>query len=142
MRIMGLDFGTKRIGVAMSDELLITAQGLDSIERRDLEVDLATINTLVKDNGVAEIVIGLPLNMNGTHSAKTKEAIDFMDSLSKTVAIPIKTWDERLTSLQAERALLEADMSRQKRKRLSDKLAAQIILQNYLDFRKDNKGDV
>ena len=136
MRILGLDFGTKRIGVAISDELLITAQGLQTIERRALDADLDKIRNVINENGVSEVVVGLPLNMNGTYSAKTKEVVQFMDSLSKAIDIPVKTWDERLTTMQAERALLEADVSRAKRRRVADKLAAQIILQSYLDSRK------
>jgi len=136
MRILGLDFGTKRIGVAISDELLITAQGLQTIERRALDADLDKIRNVIKENGVSEVVVGLPLNMNGTYSAKTKEVVQFMDSLSKAIDIPVKTWDERLTTMQAERALLEADVSRAKRRKVADKLAAQIILQSYLDSRK------
>lgn len=136
MRILGLDFGTKRIGVAMSDELLLTAQGLDTIQRKELKSDLALINEIVSSNGVGEIIVGLPLNMNGTYSEKTKEAVLFVDDLKKTTSIPVKTWDERLSSMQADRAMLEGDMSRAKRRKLSDKLAAQIILQSYLDSRK------
>lgn len=136
MRIMGLDFGTKRIGIAVSDELLLTAQGLDSLYRKELKSDLAEISRLVQENDVREIVVGLPLNMNGTYSAKTKEVVEFVDELSKAVKTPVKTWDERLTSMQAERVLLEANASRAKRKIVTDKLAAQIILQSYLDSRK------
>lgn len=136
MRILGLDFGAKRIGVAMSDELLLTAQGRDTIQRKDLKSDLALIKGIVDSSGVSEVIVGLPLNMNGTYSGKTKEAVSFADELMKTVSVPIKTWDERLTSIQADRAMLEGDMSRAKRRKLSDKLAAQIILQSYLDSRK------
>jgi putative Holliday junction resolvase len=136
MRIMALDFGTKRIGVAMSDELLLTAQGFDTIQHRDLKSDLALIKGLVDSNGVSEIIVGLPLNMNGTYSEKTKEAVLFAGELEKVVSVPVKTWDERLTSMQADRAMLEGDMSRAKRRKLSDRLAAQIILQSYLDSRK------
>ncbi len=132
MRILGLDVGTKRIGVALSDALLITAQGLDTIYRKDLKSDLETIKKIADENSVSEIVVGLPLNMSGTYSEKTKEVAAFIDSLKGACAIPVKTWDERLTSLQAERIMLESDMSRDKRKRLSDKIAAQIILQSYL----------
>lgn len=133
---MGLDFGTKRIGIAISDELLITAQGVNSLERKELKYDLEEISRLARENNVEEIVVGLPLNMNGTYSAKTKEAAVFVDELLKVVNIPVKTWDERLTSAQAERVLLEADVSRAKRKKVTDKLAAQIILQSYLDARR------
>ncbi|MFA5142766.1 MAG: Holliday junction resolvase RuvX [Candidatus Omnitrophota bacterium] len=136
MRIMSLDVGTKRIGVAMSDELLLTAQGADTIQRSSLEADIGRIKDLAAANGVAEIVVGLPISMNGSYSAKTNEVIEFSDKLAKAVDLPVKKWDERLTTVQAERALLEADMSRAKRKRAIDKVAAQIILQSYLDSRK------
>jgi len=134
---MGIDFGTKRIGIAVSDELLLTAQGLDTIRRRDLKSDLAIIKGIVESNGVGEVIVGLPLNMNGTYSEKTREAVSFVGELEKVISIPIKTWDERLTSMQADRAMLEGDMSRAKRRKLSDRLAAQIILQSYLDSRKN-----
>ena len=136
MRIMGIDLGTKRIGVAVSDELFLTAQGLESIQHRDFNTDLVSINSVVAEYGVGEIVVGLPLNMNGTDSEKTREARTFADDLEKAVKMPVKLWDERLTSVAAERALLEADMSRGRRRQLSDKLAAQFILQGYLDSRK------
>ncbi|MEI6863028.1 MAG: Holliday junction resolvase RuvX [Candidatus Omnitrophota bacterium] len=133
---MGLDYGTKRIGVAMSDELLLTAQGSKTIFNNTLSETIAAIGKLINDNGVVEIVVGLPISMNGTHSQKTKEVIVFTEELMKSVPVPVKTWDERLTTAQAERALLEADMSRAKRKRLNDMVAAQLILQGYLDHRR------
>ena len=136
MRILGLDVGTKRIGVALSDGLFITSQGLETIYRQTLDKDLETIKNVIKENDVGEVVVGLPLNMNGTYSQKTKEVVEFMDNLSKAIGIPVKTWDERLTTVQAERVLLEADVSRRKRRQTADRLAAQIILQGYLDSRK------
>lgn len=136
MRIMALDVGTKRIGVAMSDELFLTAQGAETIYRTALGADIEKIKKTAADNSVSEIVVGLPINMNGTYGAKTKEVIEFMDNLAKAVTVPVKTWDERLTTVQAERALLEADVSRAKRKKSIDRLAAQIILQSYLDSLK------
>ncbi|MFA5146390.1 MAG: Holliday junction resolvase RuvX [Candidatus Omnitrophota bacterium] len=136
MRIMALDVGTRRIGVALSDELLITAQGAETIERKEPDRDMALIKDFASKNSVGEIVVGLPLNMNGSYSAKTKEVVQFMDGLSRSVGLPITTWDERLTTVQAERAMLEADLSRAKRRRRADKVAAQIILQSYLDSRK------
>jgi len=139
MRILALDFGTKRIGVAMSDELLLTAQGSQTIYRSEPAKDLELIANLVKENGVSEVIVGLPLSMDGSYSAKTREVVEFADSLSKVIDVPIKTWDERLTTVVAERALLEADMSRAKRKKLTDKLAAQVILQGYLDSRGKGK---
>jgi RNAse H-fold protein YqgF len=136
MRIMALDFGTKRIGVAVSDELLLTGQGRDTIQRRELKGDLDLIKGIVAADGVSEVIVGLPLNMNGTYSEKTREVVSFVGELEKVIGVPVKTWDERLTSKQADRAMLEGDMSRAKRRKLSDKLAAQIILQSYLDSRK------
>ena len=133
---MGLDYGTKRIGVAMSDELLLTAQGSKTIFNNTASESIAVIAGLVKSSGVAEVIIGLPVSMNGSHSQKTKEVIAFAEELMKALPVPVKTWDERLTTAQAERALLEADMSRSKRKRLNDMVAAQLILQGYLDHRK------
>ena len=136
MRIMALDLGTKRIGVAMSDELFITAQGADTIYRASLDQDLAKIKKVAEDNGVGEIVLGLPINMNGTHGPKAREVMEFIDSLKNVIAIPVNTWDERLTTVQAQNVLLEADVSRFKRKRSIDRIAAQFILQSYLDSRK------
>ncbi|MFA6142562.1 MAG: Holliday junction resolvase RuvX [Candidatus Omnitrophota bacterium] len=136
MRIMGLDVGTKRIGVALSDELFITAQGSATIERKTLESDLEEIKRVARENSVEEIVVGLPISMNGSYSEQTRKVVEFKDSLSKAVDIPVVTWDERLTTVQAERTLLEADVSRAKRRKAIDKLAAQAILQNFLDSRK------
>ena len=136
MRIMGLDVGTKRIGVALSDELFITAQGFATIERKTIESDLEEIKRAAKENSVEEIVVGLPISMNGSYSAQTKEVVKFTEDLSKSTDIPVVTWDERLTTVQAERTLLEADISRSKRRGAVDKLAAQLILQSYLDSRK------
>jgi putative Holliday junction resolvase len=136
MRIMALDYGTKRIGVAMSDELMMTAQGMETIERSDPAKDIEIIRSLAERNGVAEIVVGLPLNMNGTYSEKTKEAVAFAETVRRAVAVPVNTWDERLTTAEVERVMLSADVSRAKRRRASDRLAAQVILQSYLDSRK------
>ena len=133
---MGLDYGTKRIGVAMSDELLLTAQGSKTIFNNTLSGTIAAISKLIQENDIVEVIVGLPISMNGSHCQKTKEVIEFAENLMKSVPVPVKTWDERLTTAQAERALLEADMSRAKRKRLNDMVAAQLILQGYLDFRK------
>jgi putative Holliday junction resolvase len=136
VRIMALDFGTRRIGVAISDGLQITAQGAESIQRSSLNEDIGRIDALVRENEVSEIVVGLPLSMNGTSSEKTKEAMKFADDLARRVSVPVKTWDERLTSVQAEKILLEADTTRARRKHLSDKIAAQLILQSYLDSKR------
>ncbi|MBN2452840.1 MAG: Holliday junction resolvase RuvX [Candidatus Omnitrophica bacterium] len=136
MRILGLDFGTKRIGVAISDELLLTAQGMDTIYRKELKRDLEAIAGIVKENNVTEIVVGLPVSMDGTHSRKTKETLEFIDLLAKSVTVPVRSWDERLTTVQADRSMLERGMDSFKRRQLADKIAAQLILQGYLDCRK------
>jgi putative holliday junction resolvase len=136
MRIMALDVGTKRIGVAMSDELFLTAQGGETIYRTALPADIAKIKKAIDDNMVGELIVGLPINMDGSHGPKAREIDEFIENLAKAITIPIKKWDERLTTMQAERTLLEADVSRAKRKHAIDKLAAQLILQSYLDSRK------
>lgn len=135
-RILGLDYGSKRIGIAVSDELLITAQGRETLERRTPAQDMAAINKIISENAVVEVVVGLPISMDGTHSDKTRETLAFAESLSRSVKVPVTTYDERLTTMQAEKALLEGDMSRSKRKGLRDMVAAQLILQAYLDSRK------
>lgn len=133
---MALDVGTKRIGVAMSDELFLTAQGAETIRCMTPDADFAKIKKMVEENAVGEIVVGLPINMNGTYGPKAKEVLDFIDKLTKMISVPIKTWDERLTTAQGQRMLIEADVSRAKRKGAIDMIAAQIILQSYLDSRK------
>ena len=130
MRILGLDVGEKRIGVAMSDGLGITAQGLDTIERTDEKA----LSGIVSENDVGEIVVGLPLNMDGSEGERAKDAILYAEKLKENYpTIRIKMWDERLSTAHAEREMIKGDLSRRKRKRSSDRMAAQLILQNYLD---------
>ncbi len=132
-RIIALDIGEKRIGVAVSDALNITAQGLETIKRTSREATLKKIRALIKQYGAAKMVIGMPFNMDGTQGASAKAAKEFADILRKETALSIEMVDERLTSAQGERMLLEADVSRKKRKTSIDKIAAQLILQTYLD---------
>ncbi|MBU4312082.1 MAG: Holliday junction resolvase RuvX [Candidatus Omnitrophica bacterium] len=129
-RILGLDVGEKRIGVAVSDALGITAQGLETIKQKDA---LAEIKSLIKQYDVEKIIIGMPLNMNGSKGERARFTDDFLVLLKKETDIETLTVDERLTTAQGERILLEADLSRKKRKRSIDKIAAQLILQTYLD---------
>lgn len=133
MRIMGLDYGDKKIGVAVSDELRWTAQGVTVIERRQPSSDMERIAEYVRSYDVSEIVVGLPKNMNGTIGPRGEQCIAFAKKLSLALSVPVHLWDERLSTVSAERTLLEADVSRKKRRRVVDQLAASFILQNYLD---------
>ncbi|MFC5471679.1 Holliday junction resolvase RuvX [Cohnella suwonensis] len=135
MRIMGLDYGERRIGVSMSDLFGWTAQGLEVIDRKVVADFMARISELVREYGVEEIVVGLPKNMNGTIGPSGENCIAFAESLKQTLDLPVRLWDERLTTVAAERALLEADVSRSKRKKVIDKMASAILLQGYLDSR-------
>lgn len=134
MRILGLDVGEKRIGVAISDPLGWTAQGLTTIQRSNSELeDIETVLEIVKKYQVTSIVVGLPRNMNGTYGPQTEYIKNFAEKLAQKTQVKIDFWDERLTTVAAERALLEADLSRKRRKKVVDKVAAVVILQNYLD---------
>ncbi|GIP45001.1 putative pre-16S rRNA nuclease [Paenibacillus sp. J45TS6] len=133
MKILGLDYGDRRIGVALSDAFGWTAQGLEVIERRREGDEIARITELVKMNEVSEIVVGLPKNMNGTVGPRGEICIEFAETLRETLDLPVHLWDERLSTVSAERTLVDADVSRKKRKKVVDKMAASLILQNYLD---------
>lgn len=133
MKVMGLDYGDRRIGVAVSDAFGWTAQGLEVIERRGDNSELGKIAYLIRDLEIGEVVVGLPKNMNGTVGPRGEICIEFANQLKELLGLPVHLWDERLTTRSAERALLEADVSRKKRKQVVDKLAASLILQNYLD---------
>jgi putative holliday junction resolvase len=140
MRIMAFDVGDKTIGVAVSDLMGWTAQGVEVIRRSSWQNDLDRINQLVQTYEVEEFVVGLPLNMNGTEGPRAELSRRFGEKLQSISALPIHFWDERLTTVAAERVLLEADMSRQKRKQKIDQVAATFILQNFLDARANRKG--
>ncbi|WP_048600415.1 Holliday junction resolvase RuvX [Rubeoparvulum massiliense] len=133
MRTMGLDVGSKTIGVAISDEMGWTAQGITTIHRRSQEEDLGAIRQLVDEYQVSHIVVGFPKNMNNTIGPSGELCLQFAELLQKELEIGITMWDERLTTMAAERTLIEADISRKKRKVVIDKLAATLILQSYLD---------
>lgn len=132
MRVIGLDIGDKRIGIAISDEMGWTAQGLRTIIRR-ANNEISEIKEIIEEYEVKEILVGLPKNMNGSIGPQGKKVIAFAERLKTALSLPILFWDERLTTVRAEKTLLEADLSRKKRKGLRDKLAAQFILQGYLD---------
>lgn len=133
MRIMGLDYGDRKIGVAVSDLFGWTAQGLEVIERRREGMEFVRIAELVREYEVAEIVVGLPKNMDGSVGFRGDICIEFANKLKEQLDLPIHLWDERLTTVSAERTLIEGNVSRKKRKQVIDKMAASLILQNYLD---------
>ncbi|WP_195575972.1 Holliday junction resolvase RuvX [Paenibacillus sp. 1001270B_150601_E10] len=134
MRILGLDYGDRKIGVAVSDALGWTAQGLEVIVRTSEERDLKRLEQIVKDHEVEAIVLGLPKNMNGTVGPRGEISIAYAETLRQSLGLPVHLWDERLSTVSAERTLLEADVSRKKRRQVVDKMAATIILQTYLDY--------
>ena len=136
MRIMGLDFGAKTVGVAISDPLLVTAQGIEIIRRKDenkLRQTLARIEELILAYQVEEIVLGLPKNMNDTLGARVELTNEFKEKLERRTGLPVHMWDERLTTVAADKAMMEAGIRRENRKEYVDKSAAVFILQGYLD---------
>ncbi len=144
-KIMGLDVGDATIGVAISDGLLLTAQGKTTIRRTSLKVDIDLLIDYIVDEKINKIVVGLPKNMNGTIGPQAEKTQDFAKKLAKKIKysdriedrdIEMIMWDERLTSKAAERSMLEANLSRKKRKKIIDKIAAIYILQGYLDSRR------
>lgn len=132
-RILALDPGTKRVGVALSDELGWTAQPLETFERKTLAADLAHIKELVRRHAVREIVIGMPVRMDGRVGPAAQAVQQFLDAVQAAVGIPVTAWDERLTTKAAEQMLIEADVSRKKRKGAVDRVAAALLLKSYLD---------
>jgi len=140
MRILGIDLGKKRVGIALSDELGWTAQGLETFERQDIDKDLEHLAHLIKTYGVEELVIGLPMDQKGEVGTAAREILSFVELCKKQLGLPVTTWDERFTTVAATRSLIEAELSRKKRKKVVDKVAAVFILQGYLDKRnKDRK---
>ncbi len=133
MRIMGLDLGTKTIGVAVSDPLGWTAQGVKTIQRVGLKKDIEEIKLLINEYSVEKIVLGMPKNMNGTIGEAGERSLDFAKHIKNKTGIEVILEDERLTTAAAQRTLIEADMSRKKRKKVVDTVAATYILQTYLD---------
>src|SRR3990167_9097583 len=133
MRILGIDYGQKRIGLAVSDLLGITAQWLETLPNRGAKPMIADLVKICKDSQVNEIVIGLPVNMNGSHGPKAEEILRLIPVIEKATGIVVKSWDERLTSRQADRLMIEQGLSRQRQKLNSDRLAATLILQSYLE---------
>ena len=135
-RILGLDFGSKTVGVAVSDPLGITAQGVETIPREQenkLRRTLARIEALIQEYQVDSIVLGFPKNMNNTVGERGEKTLAFCETLKRRTGIPVVLWDERLTTVTADRVLMESGVRREERKEYVDKLAAVLILQNYLD---------
>jgi len=135
-RYLGVDLGTRRIGVALSDELGLIAQALPTLEPPKEEDTLAAIQALIDRHGVAEVVVGLPKNMDGTLGPAAEKALAFAKRLEEGGRVKVTMWDERLTSKAAERLLIEAEVRRAKRKRTVDQMAAVLILQGFLDRRR------
>lgn len=144
MRIMGLDFGSKTVGVAISDELLITAQGIEIIRRKEenkLRQTLARIEELILEYGVTEIVLGYPKNMNDTLGERVEKTEEFKEKLERRTGLPVALWDERLTTVAADRAMMEAGIRRENRKDYVDQIAASFILQGYMDLKKNKSNN-
>ncbi len=136
MRIMGLDYGSKTVGVAISDPLLITAQGIETITRKDenkLRKTCARIEALISEYEVDRIVLGFPKLMNNDIGERAKKTMEFGEMLTKRTGLEVVMWDERLTTVEAERTLIENHIRRENRKKYIDKIAAVFILQGYLD---------
>ena len=141
MRIMGLDFGSKTVGVAISDPLLITAQGIEIIRRKEenkLRKTLARIEELIEEYEVGEIVLGLPKNMNDTEGERVRLSLEFKDKLERRTGLHVHMWDERLTTVEADNIMMEAKIRREDRKEYVDMIAAQLILEGYLEYGREN----
>ena len=139
MRIMSLDVGSRTIGIACSDALLMTAQGIETIRRTSLEKDFNRLQELIAEYEVHELVVGMPKNMNGTKGERAEKTEEFVEKMKEVIDLPVSYWNERLSTVMAERQLIVADVSRKKRKSVIDKMAAVVILQGYLDRLQFNK---
>ncbi len=133
MRALGLDVGSKTVGVALSDALRITAQALTTVRRTNQRDDLLALRKLVQENEVTTLVVGLPLHMNGSEGDSAAAARKLGDALGEDTQLPVIYWDERLSTTEAQRVLLEGNVSRKKRKEVIDQVAAALILQGWLD---------
>jgi putative Holliday junction resolvase len=143
-KYLGLDLGQKTIGVAFSDDLGLTAQSLVTINRRGLKNDLEALAKIIEERVITGLVVGLPINMNGTMGEAARGVLKTVEVLQSTFKLPVYTFDERLSTVDAERILLEADLSRKKRKKVIDRLAAALILQGFLDqqkYQRKNGGE-
>jgi putative pre-16S rRNA nuclease len=132
-RVLGLDVGSKRIGIAVSDPLGITAQGLETLQRQNKRLDFEKLEKLARDYSVAEVVVGFPLRMSGAEGSQAEKMHRFADELRERLQIPVHLWDERLTSAEANRLLRETEMSIQRRAQVVDQMAAVLILQSWME---------
>ena len=140
MRIIGLDFGSKTVGVAMSDELLITAQGVEIVRRKSptkLRQTLARIEEIIAEYGAERIVLGYPKNMNNTEGERCAKTLEFKEMLERRTSLPVILWDERLTTVSADQVMMESGIRREDRKKYVDRIAAEFIIQGYLDSLKN-----
>lgn len=135
-RIMALDYGERRIGVALSDPLRVMATPLLTLNRKSREVDLGILADLARAHEVGRIVVGLPIGMDGARGEQVRRVESFIEMVGRATGLPVDPWDERLTTAQAEKALLEGDVSRRRRREVIDQVAAVILLQSYLDARR------
>lgn len=143
MRIIGLDFGSKTVGVAVSDELLITAQGIEIVRRKSenkLRQTLARIEELIKEHNVEKIVLGFPKNMNNSEGERCEKTLEFKEMLERRTGLTVELWDERLTTVAADNLMMEAGIRRENRKEYVDQIAASFILQGYLDYLQNEKN--
>jgi putative Holliday junction resolvase len=137
-RILALDLGARRIGLAVSDPLRLTAQGLETLQRKNKRADLEHLAQLVQKYDVVEIVLGLPLHMSGGETAQSRRSAEFAEELKEKLHLPVHLWDERLTSAQANRLLRESEISIRRRGQAVDRMAATLILQSFLEARRAN----
>jgi len=134
MRYLGIDFGTKRLGLSTSDEMGIIAGKYGTIQRKGTKTDLNRLKSIIDQEGIQKVVVGYPKNMDGSSGDTARKVEDFVSKLREHIDIPVDTWDERLSSISAEKVLIMGDVRRNKRKKVIDQLSAVIILQNYLDY--------
>ena len=140
-RLLGLDLGERRIGLALSDESGLIAQGLPTLQRTNLRKDLAALKNLLEKYEVETVVLGLPLNLDGSCGPRARAVLEFKKKLQNCLPVPVISWDERLSTQAAQRCLRQADLKWRKRRKLADQLSAVIILQNYLDYRRQRQKD-
>jgi len=141
LRKLGIDFGSKYIGLAVSDRSNTIAQSKEVIKRTDLKNDLKIFKEYIEDYDINEIVVGMPTSLDGTRGPRADKTQEFINFLNNHLDIEVTVWDERFTTLIADQSMIDADLSRKKRKKMVDKIAAALILQNYLDYSNKKDGE-